>query len=60
MSVNLHDLPPRAEDEDRSYLVSNESWDRLQKYLKLITVKDDGSTSKVTEGKNGLIVSRAD
>jgi hypothetical protein len=60
MSVNLHDLPPRATDEDAPHLVADDAWQKLQDYLKLITIQDDGgTTSKAEETANGLVIKRA-
>jgi len=60
MSINLDELPPRAENEEAPHLVTTDAWQRVQDYLKLITVKDDGGvTSQTEETADGIIVSRA-
>jgi hypothetical protein len=59
MSVNLHDMPPRAVNDKAPHLVTDDAWTRVHEYIKLITVKDDGETSKATETSDGIIVSRS-
>jgi hypothetical protein len=59
MAINLQEMPPRAIDEKAPNLVTKDAWHRLHDYIKRITVKDDGETSKVKETGDGMIVSRS-
>ena len=53
------DLPARVDREDISYLIPSDEWRKLQGYMKLITIKDDGGdTTKVEETKQGLVLKR--
>lgn len=60
MSFLTNDLPKRADNENAPYLVTNGAWSKMQKYLRMITVRDDGGkTSIAKETKNGIVISKA-